>query len=119
MGNDSPPRLSPISRITIPKRFLKHEMRLLHTLQHILVICNTLVHTRIARILLRYFPRCGIDRIEGEEYLGATGLHLAIAYGNDDIAEIIVKQKGLNINERALGTFFLPRDQGGDSIGNN
>ena len=75
------------------------------------MICNTLVHTRIARILLRYFPRCGIDRIEGEEYLGATGLHLAIAYGNDEIASIIVEAKGLNIHERALGTFFLPRDQ--------
>ena len=60
--------------------------------------------------------RCGIDRIEGEEYLGATGLHLAIAYGNDEIASIIIEAKGLNINERALGTFFLPRDQGRHSV---
>ena len=90
---------------------MQHRGALGESLLHILVICNTLVHTRIARILLRYFPRCGIDRIEGEEYLGATGLHLAIAYGNDEIASIIVEAKGLNINERALGTFFLPRDQ--------
>lgn len=69
-----------------------------------------------SRILLRYFPRCGIDRIEGEEYLGATGLHLAIAYGNDEIASIIIEAKGLNINERALGTFFLPRDQERHSV---
>ena len=60
--------------------------------------------------------RCGIDRIEGEEYLGATGLHLAIAYGNDEIASIIIEAKGLNINERALGTFFLPRDQERHSV---
>ena len=28
--------------------------------------------------------------IEGEEYLGATGLHLAIAYGNDEVAEMLI-----------------------------
>jgi len=48
--------------------------------------------------------------IEGEEYLGATGLHLAIAYGNDELAEAIL-QCGVNINVRAKGTFFLPTDQ--------
>ena len=48
------------------------------SLLHILIICNTLVHTAIAKLLLKVFPRCAIDMIEGEEYLGATGLHLAI-----------------------------------------
>ena len=32
----------------------------------------------------------GFDMIEGEEYLGATGLHLAIAYGNDEVAEMLI-----------------------------
>ena len=43
------------------------------SLLHILIICDTLVHTKIARILLKVFPRCALDMIEGEEYLGATG----------------------------------------------
>ena len=34
--------------------------------------------------------RAGYDMIEGEEYLGATGLHLAIAYGNDEVAEMLI-----------------------------
>ena len=68
------------------------------------------MHTRIARILLKCFPRTALDRIEGEEYLGATGLHLAIAYGNDELAQVIV-ECGVNVKERALGIFFLPRDQ--------
>lgn len=71
---------------------------------HILIICDTLIHARIARILLRHYPQCGIDRIEGEEYLGATGLHLAIAYGNDEVAQQILDVSKININERALGT---------------
>ena len=36
---------------------MQHRGALGESLLHILVICNTLVHTRIARILLRYFPR--------------------------------------------------------------
>ncbi len=80
------------------------------SLLHILIICDTLVHTRIARILLKCFPRVAIDKIEGEEYLGATGLHLAIAYGNDELAQVII-ECGVDIHTRAIGTFFLPRDQ--------
>ena len=44
--------------------------------------------------------------IEGEEYLGATGLHLAIAYGNDELADAIVFC-GVNINVRARGSFLV------------
>ena len=36
------------------------------------------------------YPSAGFDMIEGEEYLGATGLHLAIAYGNDEVAEMLI-----------------------------
>ena len=51
----------------------KHSVLLIFTgesLLHILIICDTLVHTRIARILLKCYPRMAIDMIEGAEYLG-------------------------------------------------
>ena len=72
------------------------------------------MHTRVARILLKCYPRLAMDVIEGSEYLGATGLHLAIAYGNDELAQEIVAC-GTNIHSYARGTFFLPRDQQHDS----
>ena len=63
------------------------------SLLHILIICDSPIHTRIARLLLKHYPVCGYDMVEGEEYLGATGLHLAIAYGNDDVAEMLILSK--------------------------
>ena len=68
---------------------------------HILIICDSPIHTRIARLLLKVFPKCGVDRVEGEEYLGATGLHLAIAYGNDEVAEMLILACGVSCVERA------------------
>ena len=50
----------------------------------------------------------------GQEYLGATGLHLAIAYNNDELAQCII-ENGVNIHIRARGTFFLPADQQHDT----
>ena len=85
-------------------------MSLGESLLHILIICDTMIHTKIARILLKVYPKCALDMIEGEEYLGATGLHLAIAYNNDELAEDIIKC-GVNVHIRARGTFFLPTDQ--------
>jgi len=84
------------------------------SLLHILIICDTLIHTRIARLLLKCFPRSAWDMIEGQEYLGATGLHLAIAYNNDELAQCII-ENGVNIHIRARGTFFLPADQQHDT----
>lgn len=40
------------------------------TLLHVLIMCNTKAHTRVAKILLRCFPKLAIDVVEGEEYLG-------------------------------------------------
>jgi len=77
---------------------------------HILIMGNSLIHTKIARTLIRHFPRCALDIIEGEEYHGLTALHLAIAYGNDELAEVLV-QAGAPINQKADGTFFHPKDQ--------
>ncbi len=40
------------------------------TLIHVLIICDTRLHTRLARILLKCFPKVALDVFEGEEYLG-------------------------------------------------
>ncbi|XP_076397457.1 transient receptor potential cation channel subfamily V iav isoform X2 [Megachile rotundata] len=80
------------------------------TLLHVLIICDTRLHTRLARILLKCFPRLAIDVVEGEEYLGASALHLAIAYNNNELVQDLV-EVGAIISQRAIGSFFLPRDQ--------
>ncbi|XP_016767339.2 uncharacterized protein LOC726119 isoform X2 [Apis mellifera] len=80
------------------------------TLLHVLIICDTRIHTRVARILLKCFPRLAIDVVEGEEYLGASALHLAIAYNNNELVQDLV-EAGAIISQRAIGSFFLPRDQ--------
>ncbi|XP_025075486.1 uncharacterized protein LOC105432571 [Pogonomyrmex barbatus] len=80
------------------------------TLLHVLIICDTRIHTRIARTLLKCFPRLAIDVVEGEEYLGASALHLAIAYNNNELVQDLV-EAGAIISQRAIGSFFLPRDQ--------
>uniref|UniRef100_T1GKP7 Ion transport domain-containing protein n=1 Tax=Megaselia scalaris TaxID=36166 RepID=T1GKP7_MEGSC len=55
------------------------------SLLHVLIICDTKVHTKLARVLLRVFPKLSLDVMEGEEYLGASALHLAIAYSNNEL----------------------------------
>ncbi|XP_033225475.1 uncharacterized protein LOC117178246 [Belonocnema kinseyi] len=80
------------------------------SLLHVLIICDTRAHTRIARTLLKCFPRLAIDVVEGEEYLGASALHLAIAYNNNELVQDLV-EAGAIVNQRATGSFFLPRDQ--------
>lgn len=40
------------------------------TLLHVLIICDTKLHTKLGRILLKCFPHLAIDCVEGEEYLG-------------------------------------------------
>jgi hypothetical protein len=40
------------------------------TLIHLLIICDTQMHTRLARIFLRAYPKLAVDVVEGEEYLG-------------------------------------------------
>ncbi|CAK9825541.1 Transient receptor potential cation channel subfamily V member 6 [Anthophora retusa] len=80
------------------------------TLLHVLIICDTRIHTRVARTLLKCFPRLAIDVVEGEEYLGASALHLAIAYNNNELVQDLV-EAGAIISQRAIGSFFLPKDQ--------
>lgn len=40
------------------------------SLLHVLIICDTKFHTKLARLLLKCYPRLSIDCVEGEEYLG-------------------------------------------------
>nr|QEQ91636.1 inactive [Periplaneta americana] len=80
------------------------------TLLHVLIICDTKVHTRLARTLLKCFPKLALDVVEGEDYLGASALHLAIAYANNELVQDLV-EAGANVSQRAIGSFFLPRDQ--------
>lgn len=42
------------------------------TLLHVLIMCDTKAHTRVAKILLRCFPKLVVDVVEGEEYLGES-----------------------------------------------
>lgn len=72
--------------------------------------CISQVHTRLARTLIKCFPKLALDVVEGEEYLGASALHLAIAYNNNELVQDLV-EAGANVNQRAIGSFFLPRDQ--------
>lgn len=48
--------------------------------------------------------------MEGEEYLGASALHLAIAYSNNELVNDLI-DAGADVHQRAIGRFFLPRDQ--------
>ncbi|XP_037932563.1 uncharacterized protein LOC119667344 [Teleopsis dalmanni] len=80
------------------------------SLLHVLIICDSKVHTKLARVLLRVFPNLALDVMEGEEYLGASALHLAIAYSNNELVADLI-EAGADINQRAVGSFFLPRDQ--------
>nr|XP_053627698.1 uncharacterized protein LOC128685222 [Cherax quadricarinatus] len=80
------------------------------TLLHVLIMCDTKAHTRVAKILLKCFPKLALDVVEGEEYLGASALHLAIAYSNNDLVTMLVAC-GADFTQRAVGSFFLPKDQ--------
>lgn len=74
------------------------------TLLHVLIICDTKVHTRLARTLLKCFPKQALDVVEGEEYLGASALHLAIAYANNELVQDLV-EAGANVSQRAIGMY--------------
>ncbi|KAB0794778.1 hypothetical protein PPYR_11617 [Photinus pyralis] len=80
------------------------------SLLHVLIMCDSKIHTKLARTLIRCFPRLSVDIVEGEEYLGASALHLAIAYSNNELVQDLI-ETGANVNQRATGSFFLPRDQ--------
>ncbi|XP_015371179.1 PREDICTED: transient receptor potential cation channel subfamily V member 6 [Diuraphis noxia] len=71
------------------------------SLLHVLIICDTVIHTRLSRLLLKHYPMLSQDVVEGEEYLGASALHLSIAYNNNDLIQDLV-DAGANICQRAI-----------------
>lgn len=75
------------------------------SLLHVLIICDTKIHTKLARILLRVFPMLSVDVMEGEEYLGASALHLAIAYSNNGVVADLI-EAGADVNQRAIGKVY-------------
>ncbi|UYV74220.1 Iav [Cordylochernes scorpioides] len=85
------------------------------SIMHVLVLCNSAVHTKIALVLLRLYPALALDVIEGPEYYGASGLHLSIAYHNEDLILMLVECRA-DVNQRAMGRFFLPTDQQGPAV---
>ena len=48
--------------------------------------------------------------MQGEEYNGLTAMHLAIAYGNDELAEVLV-QCGADVNARLVLSLFYPMNK--------
>lgn len=53
------------------------------TLIHVLIICDTKMHTRLARTLIKCFPKLALDVVEGEEYLGKFyKRNFSIYFGN-------------------------------------
>lgn len=76
------------------------------SLLHVLIICDTKIHTKLARILLRVFPMQSVDVMEGEEYLGASALHLAIAYSNNSLVADLI-EAGADVNQRAIGKILF------------
>lgn len=77
---------------------------------HLCYLNDTPVHFEVAKALLEVFPKLALDVYEGEEYFGESALHIAVILGDLDAVQLLVKQ-GANINQRAVGRFFLPEDQ--------
>lgn len=98
------------------------------SLLHVLIVCNSSVHSKIARMLILAFPNLALDVVEGNEfrgkillklfkirnrltiiliiYLGASALHLAIAYNNLELIKLLV-EAGAAIDQRAVGKLYF------------
>ncbi|CAM1305235.1 Iav (predicted) [Pycnogonum litorale] len=75
-----------------------------------LLLCNTSVHSEIAKIAIRVLPELCVDFIEGAEYFGVSALHLSIIHNELDLLRRII-ECGADVNQRATGRFFRPTDQ--------
>ncbi|XP_054168611.1 transient receptor potential cation channel subfamily V member 1-like [Oppia nitens] len=78
------------------------------SLIHILIINNTKIHTIIAKQMLLLYPNLVNDVFEELDYFGVSALHLAIIYGNESLVNILL-ESGCDVNVRALGNFFVPK----------
>lgn len=50
------------------------------SLLHVLIICDTVIHTRLSRLLLKHYPMLSQDAVEGEEYLGTSDFKNTFRY---------------------------------------
>ena len=46
------------------------------SLLHVLIVCNSSVHSKIARMLILAFPNLALDVVEGNEFRGKIPLKL-------------------------------------------
>jgi len=44
------------------------------SLLHVLLICDSRFHTKLAKILIKHFPKMALDVVEGDEFKGKLGL---------------------------------------------
>lgn len=44
------------------------------SLLHVLIVCNTSVHSKLARMLILSFPKLALDVVEGNEFRGESHL---------------------------------------------
>ncbi|OAF67790.1 hypothetical protein A3Q56_04484 [Intoshia linei] len=77
---------------------------------HLCLLFNDPEFNEIASVLLRIYPKLGLDFYENDEYYGEACLHLAIVANNFTLVRILI-ELGVDINQRAMGNFFLPEDQ--------
>ncbi|XP_060075724.1 transient receptor potential cation channel subfamily V member 5-like [Ylistrum balloti] len=77
---------------------------------HLLYLMNKPESLEVAKVLLKLYPKMALDFYEGQEYYGESALHLAIVYGDLEQVKLLIGY-GANVNERAMGRFFLPEDQ--------
>ncbi|KAI3387409.1 hypothetical protein SNEBB_003811 [Seison nebaliae] len=82
------------------------------TVVHILFRLRAPMYTQIAFILIDMYPMLVNDIFEGEEYYGQNLLHLAIIDSDLESVKKLV-ERGIDVNCRAVGRFFLPEDQKG------
>ena len=88
---------------------LEHRGKYGETPLHICYFLNTPEHQEIAKHALKLFPKLALDKYEGPEYYGENCLHFCITHGNSEAVQTLI-ECGANVNSRACGLFFIPRN---------
>ncbi|XP_072050220.1 transient receptor potential cation channel subfamily V member 6-like [Amphiura filiformis] len=80
------------------------------TILHLCYLNNTDYHKAIAKALLKVYPALVYDIYEGHYYYGESALHIAITSGGDMDSVKLLVESGAELNRRATGKFFRPRN---------
>ena len=80
------------------------------TALHICFLLATPTHMILAQKLLELFPRLINDVYTCDEYFGESCLHMAIVNENIRWLKWLL-ERGAEVHQRCLGSFFLPADQ--------